>query len=104
MRQQYLALQAVGGLTIQNSSINLVNKLKQNKEILWSSLKEEVQNSIRETLQAFHLANQENVNPNIFEDQHQEFQHPSSAAYSPSESTMQNSMFSANHSNDLMVT
>ena len=63
-----MALQTVGGLTIQNSSINLVNELKQNQEILSNSLKEEVQNNIREILQAFHLTNQENVNPNTFQD------------------------------------
>ena len=34
IRQQYLVLQAVGGLTIQNSSINLVNELKQNQDML----------------------------------------------------------------------
>ena len=65
MRQQYLDLQAVGGLMIQHSSLNIVQELKDNQEKLSNSLKVEFQNGIRETMHAFNLSNQENINPNL---------------------------------------
>ena len=62
MRQQYLDLQAVGGLTMQTSSLNIVQQLKENQERLSESLKLEFQNGIRETI---NLMNQENISPNV---------------------------------------
>ena len=66
MRQQYLDLEAVGGLTIQNSSLNMMKEFKNSHEQLSNTLKHEVQTGIRETMQALNLASQqENVNPNL---------------------------------------
>lgn len=66
MQQQYLDLEAVEGLTIQNSSLNMMQELKNSHEHLSNTLKHEVQTGIRETMQALNLASQqENVNPDI---------------------------------------
>ena len=66
MRQQYLDLDAVGGLTVQNSSLNMMQELKNSHEQLSNTLKHEVQTGIREELQAFNLSlQQENINPNL---------------------------------------
>ena len=56
MRQQYLDLEVVGGLTIQNCSLNLMQELKNNQEELSNALKMEVQNGIQETIQALSLS------------------------------------------------
>ena len=67
MRKEYRELQAVGGLSIQNSSINLMQELKSHQKHITNTLREEIQTGIFETMQAFNLAsqNQENVDPNI---------------------------------------
>ena len=62
IHQQYLDLQAVGGLTMQTSSLNIVQQLKENQEKLSESLKLEFQNGIRGTI---NLMNQENISPNV---------------------------------------
>ena len=64
-RQQYLDLEAVGGLAIQTSSFNLIQELKKNQDELSNTLKTEVRNGIQETMQVLSLSvNQKNVNPN----------------------------------------
>ena len=66
MRKQYLDLEAVGGLMIQNSSLNMMQELKNSHEHFANTLKHEVQSGIRETMQALNLASQqENINPNL---------------------------------------
>ena len=58
-------LEAAGGLTIQTSSLNLMQELTYNQDELSITLKLEVQNGIQETMQSLSLsANQENINPN----------------------------------------
>ena len=83
MRQQYLDLHAVGGLTLQTSSLYIVQRLKENQERLSESLKLEFQNGIRETI---NLINQENISPNGNPCQ-QSYYHP---FVNPEESGMQN--------------
>ena len=63
MRQQHRELKKVGGLTIQNSSLNMMKEIKLNQEEISHTLKSEIREGILETLQAFSM-NQENVNPN----------------------------------------
>ena len=67
MRKEYLDLDAVGGLTVETSSLNLIRELKSNQETLASNLKNEIQEGLVETLQALNLTsrNQENIDPNI---------------------------------------
>ena len=63
MRQQHRELKKVGGLTIQNSSLNMMKEIKMNQEEISHTLKAEIREGILETLQAFSM-NQENVDPN----------------------------------------
>ena len=51
MRRQYLNLKTVSGLMVQNSSLNMMQELKNSQEELLNTLKAEVQNGFRETLQ-----------------------------------------------------
>ena len=65
MRKEYRDLQAVGGLTIQNSSLNLMKEFKEYHEQMNNTLREDIQNSLHETVQALNVIshNQTNVNP-----------------------------------------
>ena len=67
MRKEYNDLQAVGGLTVPTSSLNLLQELKEHNENMTNNMKAEIQNSLVETLQALNIAsqNEENVSPNI---------------------------------------
>ena len=65
MIHQYLDLEAISGLMVQNFSLNMMQELKNSQEKLLNTLKAEVQNGCQETMQALSLsANQENVNTN----------------------------------------
>ena len=65
MRQQYLELDAVGGLTVGTSSLNLMKEFRENQEVFANNLKNDIQNGLTETLHAFHVhQNQENIDPN----------------------------------------
>ena len=65
MIRQYLDLEAVGGLMVQNFSLNMMQELKNSQEELSNTLKAQVQNDFRETMQVLSLSvNQENVNTN----------------------------------------
>ena len=65
LRRQYLDLEAVGGLRVQGSSLNMMQELKNSQEELLNTLKAEVQNGFRETMQALNIfTNQESVNLN----------------------------------------
>ena len=50
MRGQYRALNAVGGLTIETSSLNLIWELKANQETFANNLKTDLQDSMFQTL------------------------------------------------------
>ena len=65
MRKEYRDLQAVGGLTIQNSSLNLMKEFKEYHENMNNTLREDIQNSLHETVKALNVIsqNQTNVNP-----------------------------------------
>lgn len=67
MREEYQALEAVGGLTVDTLSINLIRELKEHQESFANNLKNEIQDGIYQTLQTFNIssANQENIPPNI---------------------------------------
>ena len=65
MRTEYLDLQAVGGLTVATSSINMVQELKDHQETLVNQMSESFHNGLMETLQALNIANNENINPNV---------------------------------------
>ena len=64
MHKESFDLQEVGGLTVQNSSINLIKQL----ENVSSTVKAEVRNGILETMKAFNLSaqsqHQEHLNSN----------------------------------------
>ena len=66
MRKEYLDLDAVGGLTVESSSLNLIRELQSIQKNFASNLKSEIQEGLVETLQAFNLTsyNQENIDPN----------------------------------------
>ena len=55
MRRQYLDLEAVGGLMIQNSSLNMMQEMKSSQEEVLITLKLEVQNGICEIMQDLSL-------------------------------------------------
>ena len=69
MRSEYLDLQEVGGLTINNSTlsqVNLVKELKSHQEQMSNNLKEELKANLMQTLQAFSMAEDlENIDPNL---------------------------------------
>ena len=67
MRKEYNELQAVGGLTVPTSSLNLIRELKEHNELLTDNLKNEIQNGLFETIQALNISsqNQENIPPNM---------------------------------------
>ena len=69
MRKEYLDLQEVGGLTINNSSLsqaNLVQELKEHQYELANNMKEQLTDNFVKTLQSMHMMVQdENQNPNI---------------------------------------
>ena len=65
MRRQYLDLETARGLTIQNSSLNMMQEFKNHQKELSNTCKTEFQNAIRETMQALSLStNKKNINPN----------------------------------------
>ena len=55
----------MGGLTIQNSTLNMMQEIKNHQDQVSQTLKSEIRDGIMETMQAFHLsaANQENIPP-----------------------------------------
>ena len=72
MRLKYRELKAVGGLTIQKSTFNMIQEIKMQQHDLSQNLKAEIREGILETLYAFNMQNvqnQENIppvyNPNI---------------------------------------
>ena len=69
MQSEYLDLQEVGGLTINNSTlsqVNLVKELKSHQEQMSNNLKEELKANLMQTLQAFSMAEDfENIDPNL---------------------------------------
>ena len=65
MRKEYNDLDAVGGLTVANSSINMVKELKEHQEFLANNMKESLKQEFAETIQALNLTNEEeNMDPN----------------------------------------
>ena len=68
MRKKYSDLQAVGGLSVQNSSLNLIKELKEHQEQITNNLRDDIQTSIFESMRAFNLVSQkqENMDPNIY--------------------------------------
>ena len=107
MRGQYSELQAFGGITAQNASLNVVKELEENQERLSNSLKVDVQNGICETMQVLNLSNQENISPNqgfippSFHSPHTQFQgyvnpFPQIPEQSLHKTSSQNNMFGAN--------
>ena len=76
MRKEYLDLEAVGGLTVNNameSQANMIKELKEHNSIIAQELKDELRESMLHTLQAFNvIESDENVNPNIMGYDHQQ--------------------------------
>ena len=66
VRTQHCELKKFGGLTIQNSSLHMMQEIKNHQEAISHNLKLEIRDGIMETLQAFNLSsnNKENINPN----------------------------------------
>ena len=56
IRGQYRDLQEVGGLLVQNLSLNLIKELKEDQEQVSNTLKVEVRNRIIETMQALNFS------------------------------------------------
>ena len=68
MRQEYINLQAVEGLTIKNMSLNhtnIIEELKSHQEEVTQSIKDELKENFMEIICIFNMANQENIPPNI---------------------------------------
>ena len=80
MRKEHRELQAVGGLTVHNSSLNLMKEFKAYHEQMNNTLREDIQNSLHDTIKALNVIsqNQENVNPNTT---NFEFTYPSGYNY-----------------------
>ena len=58
MRKEYLDLQEVGGITINNSSLsqaNMIQELKVHQEAIPNNMKEELKANLMQTLQTFSL-------------------------------------------------
>ena len=68
MRQEYINLQAVGGLSIKNMSLNhtsIIKELKSHQEEVTQSMKDVLKELFMETIYMFNMTNQENIPPNI---------------------------------------
>ena len=76
MRKEYLDLEAVGGLTVNNgmeSQANMIKEIKDHNSIIAQELKDELRESMLNTLQAFNvIESDENINPNIMGYDHQQ--------------------------------
>ena len=55
MRRKYRELKAVGGLTIQNSMLNMMQEIKNHQNQDSQNLKTEIRDNILETMQAFNM-------------------------------------------------
>jgi len=68
MQKEYSDLKAVGGLSVQNSSLNLIKELKEHQEQITNNLRDDIQTGILKSMRSFNLAsqNQENMDPNMY--------------------------------------
>ena len=60
MRLQYCELKVVGGLTIQNSTFNMMQEIKTHQQDPLQNLRADIRNGILKTLHAFNMQNAQN--------------------------------------------
>ena len=74
MRSQYRELKAAGGLTIQNSSLNMTQEIKNHQDEISHNIQEEIRAGITDSMQTVQqqmqmfsmgMNNQENIHPNF---------------------------------------